>query len=339
MREVMPPLTPRPVAPSVDDLLARAERRASFVPPETRSTAGFERVWIEGRPHVVKYLHADNDFLMRATGDPGSRILGAFAAGLFDVAADVIDNAIVGAASGVGRNGWGCALLMRDVSDDLVPPGDDTFPEAQHHAFIDHLATMCARTWEWRDQIGLLPYGARWTFTSDAALDSERARPDPERVALIATDGWKRFADRAPGDVVADIDELRRDVSPLASALAETPSCFLHGDWKASNLGTARDGRTVLIDWVYLGQGPACHELGWYLALNRQRLPTAKEQVIADFRAALERRGVTTAGWWDRQLALALLGTMVQFGWEKALGDDAELGWWCDRVREGLARL
>jgi len=29
----------------------------------------------------------------------------------------------------------------------------------------------------------------------------------------------------------------------------------------------------------------------------------------------------------------------VQFGWEKALGEDDELGWWCDRAREGALRL
>jgi hypothetical protein len=29
----------------------------------------------------------------------------------------------------------------------------------------------------------------------------------------------------------------------------------------------------------------------------------------------------------------------VQFGWEKALGDADELGWWCDRAREGAALL
>jgi len=29
----------------------------------------------------------------------------------------------------------------------------------------------------------------------------------------------------------------------------------------------------------------------------------------------------------------------VIFGWEKALGNDDELGWWCDRAREGARRL
>jgi hypothetical protein len=40
---------------------------------------------------------------------------------------------------------------------------------------------------------------------------------------------------------------------------------------------------------------------------------------------------VQTAGWWDRQLDLALLGGFLQLGWSKT-GDPVELGWWVDRV-------
>ena len=333
-------LVPRAVVSSVEELLAGAERREPFVPANARSRTRFERVWIDGEPHVVKYLHAEDDFMMRALGDAGSRTLRAFAAGLFDVAADVIDHAVVGAASGTGHDGSGYALLMRDVSADLVPPGDDLFPEAQHHAFVDHLARMCAATWGWHDDLGLAPYASRWTMSGVDLLDSERRRGDPEGVAELFSAGWDRFASLVPADVAVAVAELRRDVSPLATALATTPSCFLHGDWKASNLGTAADGRTVLIDWVYLGEGPACHDLGWYIALNRQKLPSSKEHVIADFRTALERYGVDTTGWWDRQLDVALLGTIVEFGFDKALDGDAdELGWWMDRARAGLARL
>jgi thiamine kinase-like enzyme len=132
---------------------------------------------------------------------------------------------------------------------------------------------------------------------------------------------------------------LRRDIAPLVDALQRTPSAFLHGDWKMGNLGLGRDGRTILIDWTYCGAGPICHELGWYLALNCARLPHSKEEAIAAMRASLERYSVSTRGWWETQLDLCLLGTLVQFGWEKGLGDDDELGWWCDRGREGGARL
>ena len=332
-------LTPRPIASSVDELLASAERREPFNPSERRSASHFERVWIDGEPHVVKYLHRDFDFMLRALGDDGARTLRAYASGLFDTAPDVIDHAVVGAAGGVGDDRSGCAFLMRDVSDELVPPGDDVFPEEQHHAFIDHMARMCASTWGWRDTMGLAPYAGRWSFTGPAFLDAERKIGDPEGAAAILAPGFKRFRARAPREVVDAIESLQHDLAPFVSALEETPSCFLHGDWKASNLGTAPDGRTVLIDWVYLGEGPACHELAWYLALNRQKLPTSKEQVADEFRSALESNGVDTTGWWDRQLGLALLGALVQFGWEKALGDDEELGWWCDRAREGLALL
>ena len=155
----------------------------------------------------------------------------------------------------------------------------------------------------------------------------------------MAEEGWRRFDERAPADVVRLVQELRRDVTPLAGALRHTPSCFLHGDVKASNTGRAPDGRSVLIDWAYVGEGPACHELAWHLALDRSRLPRSKEATADAFRAALEGHGVDTAGWWDRQLQLCLLGAVVQFGWEKALGDGGELDWWCDAARIGAAWL
>ncbi len=331
------------LAPSVQDLLAGAERRQPFVNPDGRSTGAFERVWIDGRPHVVKYIHLDHDFTMRVSGDLGCRPVRAWAAGLLDAAPALIDHAIVGAASGHGRNGWGAALLMRDVSAELASAGNEPFGADEHGAYVDHLAGWCAATWGFCDDLssgaGLLPYEIRWMWFGRAAIDGERALGWPERVPAVAAEGWARFAERAPRAVAAAVEELRHDVWPLVNALRRTPSCLLHGDTKASNMGIAADGRTVLIDWAYVGEGPACHELGWYLALNRAKLPAPKEEVIAAFRAGLERHGVATAGWWDVQLEMALLGTLVQFGWEKALGDGDELAWWCDVAREGLRRL
>ncbi|MCU1398595.1 MAG: aminoglycoside phosphotransferase [Acidimicrobiales bacterium] len=333
-------LQPRPLAGSVDELLDGAIRREPFHPADSRSGSHFERVWFGDEPMILKYLHVDDDFAMRATGDVECRSIRAWVAGLYDVTPSVIDHGIVGMSGGVGRDGLGAAILMRDLSTALAALGDVAFGEQQHLDFLDHLAAMSAATWGWQDDIGLMPYGARWEFFGHAAIDGDRALGWPERVPQIADEGWLRFAERTPGTVAAAIDALRYDVTPLAAALATTPSCFLHGDWKAGNLGSTAE-RTVLIDWVYLGAGPACHELGWYLALNRAKLPAGhtKERVIADFRTALERHGIATEAWWDRQLSLAMLGAVVQFGWEKALGDEDELGWWCDRAAEGLGRL
>ena len=333
----------RDPAPSVEELLAHADRREPFVNPDGRSSAVFERVWIDGVAHVVKYLHPDHDFTMRVSGDLGCRTVRAWAAGLLDAAPGLVDHAIVGAAPGHGRNGWGAALLMRDVSADLLPPGDAPIGRERHATFIDHLAGFCAATWGWRDDQrsgpGLLLYASRWSWFGHAAIDGERAIGWPERVPRLAADGWRLFADRAPSRLARLVDDLRHDVAPLADALRATPSCFLHGDVKASNAGVAKDGRTVLIDWAYVGEGPACHELAWHLALDRTRLPVSKESTAAAFRLALERHGVDTAAWWDRQLGLCLLGAVVQFGWEKAFGDEDELAWWCDAAAGGAAWL
>jgi len=333
-------LIPRPVAESVDALLHRARRTGDHRPDDARSSASFERVEVDGERCIVKYVHPESDFTMRVSGDVGCRPRRVWAAGLMDAAPDLLDHATLGAAPW-GPNGWGVALLMRDVGDELVPVGDEPVTEDQHLAFLDALAGLSARMWEWDDDLDLLPHRLRWAFFGRAQLDGEAALGYPEAVPRIAVDGWERFAARAPGDVVDGITQLRSDTTPLSDAVLATPQTFLHGDWKFGNLGHGRDGRVILLDWAYPGQGPVAHELAWYLSLNRARLPAGhtKESTVDDLRAALHRHGIDTQGWWEDQVGLCLLGAVVQFGWEKALGDDDELGWWVDRAREGLALL
>ena len=100
-----------------------------------------------------------------------------------------------------------------------------------------------------------------------------------------------------------------------------------------TRLTDARNGllrlHKVLLDWEQPGRGAPLSDLAWYLAINCRRLPQSKQASIAAYREALEGRGIDTGPWWDRQLALCLLGAMVLFGWEKALGGyDEELAWW-----------
>jgi hypothetical protein len=121
---------------------------------------------------------------------------------------------------------------------------------------------------------------------------------------------------------------------------------YLHvdDDWISRSYGDLRCRpltvwRSGLLDWAGPGAGPALQDLCWYLAINRARLPESKENAVAAFRASLEAHGVTTAEWWDRQLALCFVAATLQFGWEKALGDADEFGWWCDRALEGAALL
>jgi hypothetical protein len=330
-----PALCRRPVADSVAELVAGATDRRPFHNADGKSGSGFERLTIDGQPHVLKLMHVDDDWIARAVGDLTCRPVTVWEAGVLDALPPSIDAAVVGAARGLGRNGWGAALLMRDVGDHLVPEGDAPVPAAQHAAFVDHMAELSARFWGWRDTVGLTPLDIRWSFFGDGMLTCERERGWPDQVPVIADRGWRAFSERAPADVSSLVSGLRAAPWRLAEAVADTPATFLHGDWKMGNLGSHPDGRTILLDCAYPGEGPACHDLGWYLALNAARLPESKEDAIARFRAALVRHGVDTEGWWDRQLDVCLLGTLVQFGWEKALGSDAELAWWVARARAG----
>ena len=75
----------------------------------------------------------------------------------------------------------------------------------------------------------------------------------------------------------------------------------------------------------------ACIEPAFWLGQPRTHVGTYIDYLslicgFERFRAGLERHGVETDPWWGSQLSLCLLGTLVQFGWEKALGDRDELG-------------
>ena len=332
-------VNPRPVASSVDELLAGATQRQPFLHSDSKSGVGFERVTIDGEPHVLKHVHIDNDWTMRFFHETSCIPLDVWRAGLMDVLPERIDHGMVGAAGGLGRDGLGAALLMRDLGDVLIPAGDAPISMETHLQLLDGLAALSAHMWGWQDTVGLLPLANRWLFCSDADIEAERQLGWPNAVPKIAAEGWARFFERAPSDVRALVRDVRADTRPLVEAVSTTPLTFLHGDWKLGNLGVHHDGRVALLDWTYCGEGPICFELGWYLALNAARLPHPKEDAISALRSALETKGIATDGWWERQLSLCLLGTLVMFGWEKALGSDAELGWWCDRAREGARYL
>jgi hypothetical protein len=250
---------------------------------------------------------------------------------------DCVDHAVVGMAAGLGRGGFGAAILMRDVGPWLVPEGDDPVSLAQHLGFMDHMAALHARFWGFEDDRRLMPRTHRYLYFNEPNMAAELARPDAAAVPQVVVRGWARFADLSP--LAAPVLELRAAPWPLIDAIGELPQTLLHGDWKMGNLGTGSDGRTILIDWATTGRGCVTSELMWYLAINAARLPHTKEDAIEAYRVALERHGVDTATWWDAAVDLALLGALVQFGWEKALGDRDELGWWEDGAARGLERV
>lgn len=312
----------RATAGSLAELLAGAGDRA---PMETvgKSGARLERVTIGGLPYVLKHLDPDRDWTLRAAGVPGGASVELWRRGVLDRLPDCFDQPIVAVAHGEVS-----ALLMRDVTPWLVPATDDPVPLAQHERFLDHMAALHAAFWEAGPEIDVVPPDRRYLELSPAMAAAEAARGSDALVPRLVARGWPLLGEVAPR-AAAVVVPLAHDPQPLVTALARTPQSFVHGNWKLDNLGTDDAGRTVLLDWELPGRGAPLSDLAWYLSINCRRLPTSKEDAIACYRAGLERHGVATTGWWDRQLALCLLGALVQFGWEKALGGyDDELAWW-----------
>ncbi|HEY6275150.1 MAG TPA: phosphotransferase [Streptosporangiaceae bacterium] len=227
--------------------------------------------------------------------------------------------------------------VMRDVGAFLVPEGDAVVPASQHAGFIEHMADLCFAFWDWDDDIGLTTMQQRIRCFAPGTIAAELLAAEVPAPIAAADAGWRLLPGRSP--VLSGLARLLHDRPEVVTGpLADTPRTFLHGDWKMGNLGTPPGRRTILLDWTFPGSGPACWDLCWYLALNRARLPESKDAAIGRFRAALEARGVATGGWWDAQLDLCMIAIMATFGWEKALGEAAELSWWERRVGAAAAR-
>jgi hypothetical protein len=323
----------------VSGLLARASTRETVRPADGKSQATFERVTIDGERYFLKRSSPDTDWLMRATGDHSHRPYLIWRSGILDRLPRYMDHTIVAMELEGSRDQAELCILMRDVGAYLVPEGDAVVPGAQHDSLIDHMADLAVTFWGWQDAIGgLMKMSERVRIFDSHNVARELARADSPEPVIRAAVGWRALSERAPR-LAGIARAVHDDPKILTTALAATPVTFLHGDWKMGNLGSHPDGRTILLDWALPGSGPICWDLCWYLALNRARLPETKESTIARFRDALERRGVEISSWFDAQLDLCTIGIMATFGWEKALGDDAELRWWERRVIDAAVRL
>jgi hypothetical protein len=290
---------------------------------------------IDGEPYVLKYQDPRDDWLLRAAGDAGRSYVRLWESGLLDRLPPVIDHAVVAAAydDTVGM------VLLRDVSASLLSAGTP-FTADQHARFMDHMAQLHATFWEWRDDVGLTALHKRYLMFSPAVAADEAARGNDTLVPRAMAEGWGRLPEVSP--VMTDILlPLLSDPSSLVRALSGVPHTLVHGDWKAANLGSHADGRTVLLDFGEApGEASPLADLSWYLALNSALLPESKEAALKTYRVFLERHAVATSDWWDEAVALELLGCMLQFGWEKALGGTGpELSWWEAWVERGAQQL
>ncbi|MDQ2816043.1 MAG: phosphotransferase [Actinomycetota bacterium] len=341
------PPVPRPPVP-LAELLAAATARTVLPDAPGKSGATLERLVIGDQPYVLKHLDLAEDWTMRASGCLRGAPLVLWERGILSRLPKCFNQPIVAAAplrptslaasplgpsplgpSPLGPSPLGgCTLLMRDVTPWLVPATDAPITLDQHARFLRHMAALHAQFWDCGAEFDVVPVMHRYLELSPWTADAEASIGSAHLVPQLVAKGWPLLAQVAPA-AAAVVTRLAYDPGPLVQALAATPQTFVHSNWKLDNLGTDDTGRTVLLDWEQPGCGAPLSDLAWYLAINCRRLPQAKEASIASYREALESCGIDTGPWWERQLALCLLGALVQFGWEKAFGGyDEELGWW-----------
>jgi hypothetical protein len=321
-----------PLAASAADLLAGASSRTPFQPADGLSGVPMERVVIDGQRYVAKWLGPDVDWVSRIVSDRVCRPVLLWELGLYGEVAPYVDPAVVGASRDADTGE--CVLLMEDVSAQLLPEGSVPFSVPDQEAVLDAMAGLHAGLSGFAGRDGLCTPWEMYRMFSPENLVPEIARGTT--IPCLVPEGWEALHQAVP-EVADHVLQLANDPTPLVAAMEQTPQTFVHGDWKGGNLGL-RDGRVILLDWAFPGRGVGCRDLAWYLAVNCDRLPTSKDAAIRVYRDALERKGIDTFGWFERQLELALLGGFVLMGWNKA-GDPDEAAWWLDRVAPVAADL
>ncbi len=328
---------------TVSELLAGAQDVRPLDDAPGKSGARLDRLRIDGVDLVAKYLEPATDWTVRASGVLGGPMAALWTSGILQHLPDCLNQPIVGVAVDA-RPDAACPLGAPSCSCTTSAPTSSRPPTTRSPR---PPTSDCSSTWPRctlpsgvaAAEIEVVPVMHRYLELSPWTAMAESAIGSTHLVPQLIGRGWPLLEQVAPA-AAAVVTPLAWDPGPLVAALETTPQTFVHGNWKLDNLGTDPAGRTIVLDWEMPGRGAPLSDLAWYLAINCRRLPQAKESAIDAYRGALEDRGVDTGPWWDRQLALSLLGALVQFGWEKALGGyDDELAWWEEKALAGARVL
>jgi phosphotransferase family enzyme len=317
-----------------DAAVAAARRLNEIVRREPLTHAGqsgnsLERIVLaDGRRLIVKRLSGD-DWVARVTHDSG-REASLWTEGVLARMPGEIDHAVLAA----GREGTGTWLLMRDVSDELLPP-DRRLTREESRRLLATFAAMHLRFAGERID-GACSLEDRIMIAAPATVAGEIDGVDylPKMLAV----GWEVFVEAVPEDVATAVLGAVEDPEPLARELARCARTLLHNDLRGANLGLLSD-RTIVLDWGMAGTGPCELDFAWYLFVNGWRIDATREQLVDDFRSV-------TADLHDpRALELAWLGQLcwhapllahelVEASDEKRERARDELDWWVARVQE-----
>ena len=320
------PRWPRPAmaerSPGLAELLGRADPPSGLggCPTTPSPELRFERVVIDGEHFVLKYQDPRDDWILRAAGDPGRSYVRLWESGLLDRLPPVLDHAVVAAAF----DGTVGMILLRDVGDALLQP-DAPFTSEQHARYLDHMAALHAAFWGWRDDVGLTPLERRYLLFSPEVAAAEAAARQRGRGAA----GHGRGV-AAPGRRLAGHGPPRR--CPCSPTPARSSPRW-HACPTPWSTGTGR--RPI---WAATPTGARCCSTSarrrarprpWQTCpgtwrSTRRCCPSRRPPCSSRIDTRSRGTACDTTEWWNDAVALELLGCMLQFGWEKALGGPGE---------------
>lgn len=363
-------------ARTLDDLLA--EHDLAGTPEEPFPNDGWSGAQLtslrRGRERfVLKRTSWATDWIARATRDhslregfvAANRVLLLSAGGRH-----VPDGPVVAPYLGAAADGTSLALLMPDLSNELIawerPAHEPAIDLPTLDRVVDAMARLHFLSWppfgadgEWpwcpiHERIFLLSRRSAMQFRADGITVAER---------FLA--GWAAFERLAPPACTALLASLEAGPEPLLLALGRLPAVGLHGDLKLANVALLGDHSVGLIDWQMTALAPVAIELGWFLVSNAALLPEQPDDVLRRYLESARwfagrwsggsggpqhRTIETVIGDWDAQVDLAYVVGLLLRGWRKGLdaaagatltsGVSAEddLADWCARAVEAARR-
>jgi hypothetical protein len=322
-------------------------RREPLTPAGDSSTdAAFEAIHLDGEPtpsFITKTVERARDWVAIATRDETDREVRVWEAGLLDRLPTPATHTVVAGA----RSGSGYAVLMRNVSDWLLPdlPGVPP-PASQQDLAIEAMASIHAAFW--MDETLLDPFNGLSSlseFTGHCApgtLERIRVRMGASGMADWLEEGWDKLPTLTDARLAEDLRAVADDPTLVAETASAYPWTLAHTDPRPANVAIDEERQLVyFLDWTRPAVAPPAVDLLYWIFAANTAFATPREDLIDAYGAALERRigSRFSSTWWQPQLDLCFVAFVACFVPIIAnVNPDAVAGW-TERCRPGLRAL
>ena len=338
-------LRPDPLA-SILGRPVESVRRESLAVDHSTTDAAFEAIYLDGgsEPNLIsKTVERDKDWVAIATHDRVDREVRMWESGILARLHGPATHAVVGGA----RTDTGYTVLMHDISNRLLPTElRSGLPDEQQKLVIAALASMHAAFW--------MDLSLTDPFHGLASLSSFVGHCAPRTIERIDArmgrtpftgwleEGWNKLPSLTDARLADDLRAVADDPTLVVEAMSELPWTLVHTDPRPANLAVdLESARVTFLDWARPALAPPAIDLAYWLFTANEDVRAPREDLIADYAAALERRlgSRFSSAWWEPQLDLCFVAFTACFAPIIAnVNPDAVTGW-AERCRPGFRAL